>query len=250
MTMPQLTVATPALPSLERSPSWWDSDSECTMVLAEPSAEPELWDEYVRGAQLSYRKYGVEAALDMADLRRPADTALFCVGVNAAGNVVGGLRAKGPYRSADESHAMVEWAGQPGLETVRKMITDRLPFGVVEMKTAWATDDPEKRRALTTTLSRSAFPTMVFLDVQFLMATAAGHVLDQWRSSGGVVASKIPASPYPDERYRTKMMWWDRSTFINHAEPKQLSKMLSEMTQLQAALDRRGGRFASSGSGV
>ena len=58
---------------------------------------------------------------------------------------------------------------------------------------------------------------MTLLDVQFAMATAAAYVLDRWRSSGGVVASKIPATPYPDERYRTKMMWWDRSSFANHA---------------------------------
>ncbi|MDT5135503.1 MAG: hypothetical protein QOE41_4814, partial [Mycobacterium sp.] len=86
--------------------------------------------------------------------------------------------------------------------------------------------------ALTNTLARTAFPTMALLDCQFVMATAAAHVLDRWRSSGGVVVSRIPATPYPDERYRTKMMWWDRLTFANHAEPKQLSKVLAEMRAL------------------
>jgi hypothetical protein len=69
------------------------------------------------------------------------------------------------------------------------------------------------------------------MDLQFCMATSAPYVLDRWLSSGGVVAS-IPATPYPDERYRTKMMWWDRRTFANHAEPEQVSKILTEITAM------------------
>ena len=42
----------------------------------------------------------------------------------------------------------------------------------------------------------------------------------------------IPATPYPDKRYRTRMMWWDRRTFVNHAEPEQVSKILMEITAL------------------
>jgi hypothetical protein len=216
---------------LESSPSWWDPDSECTMVIAEPAAEPELWVEYVRGAEASYRKHGVERALDMVALRRGNDTRLFCAGVNEAGRVVGGLRAKGPYQSADECHAVVEWSGQSALPLVRKMITDRLPFGVVEMKTAWVTDDPDQSRALTDTLARSPLHAMSLLDINFAVATAASYVLNRWLSSGGVLA-KIPATPYPDERYRTKMMWWDRRTFANHADPKQLSTFYAELLKV------------------
>ena len=69
---------------------------------------------------------------------------------------------------------------------------------------------------------------MALMNVQFCMATSAPHVLERWRSSGGVVAP-IPAAPYPDQRYRTKMMWWDKRTFAKHAEPEQVSKILIEM---------------------
>jgi hypothetical protein len=65
------------------------------------------------------------------------------------------------------------------------------------------------------------------MGIQFCMATSAPHILERWGSSGGVVAP-IPAAAYPDERYRTKMMWWDRRTFANHADPEQLSKILRE----------------------
>lgn len=237
VTVPQLESSVRPYTIPTWSPRWWDSDSGCTIVVAEPEAEPELWMEYVRGAYDSYRKHGVEAALDINAMRRRSDTALFCAGVNESGRVVGGLRVKGPYQSADECHAVVEWSGQPGLKAVRKMVTDRLPFGVAEVKTAWVTDDPEQSRALTNVLARMPLHSMTLLDVQFAVATAATYVLKRWLSSGGVLASKIPATPYPDGRYQTKMMWWDRRTFANHADPAQLSAFLAESKKLVAQLD-------------
>ena len=152
---------------------------------------------------------------------------IFAACVNDAGQGRRRSARKGPFQSADECHALLEWSGQPGLDAVRKMVTDRLPFGVVEMKTAWVTDDPERSRQLTSaigthTASRDG---------------AAGHSVH--RGDGGftcpqalaligrtVVATKIPATPYPDHRYRTKMTWWDRRTFAKHADPKQLSSIL------------------------
>jgi hypothetical protein len=75
------------------------------------------------------------------------------------------------------------------------------------------------------------------------MATAAAYALNRWRSSGGVVAS-IPATPYPSERYQTKMMWWNRRDFVNHAEPEQVAKILQETTQLTQQFYRQSGNEA------
>jgi hypothetical protein len=88
---------------------------------------------------------------------------------------------------------------------------------------------------------------MAHLNAQFAVATAASYVLERWRTSGGVVASKIPATPYPDDRYRTKMMWWDRSTFANHADPEQVAKIVNEMAILARQLDHVGARALGSG---
>lgn len=249
MTAPHLDAAGRSPVALEKTHSWWDPGSECTIVVAEPGAERELWSEHIRGAERNYRKHGVERALDLAALRTGADTALFCVGLNDAGRVVGGLRAKGPYQTTEECHAVVEWAGQPGLDAVRKMVADRLPFGVVEMKTAWVCDDPDQSRALTDTLARMPLHSMTMLNTQFAMATAAAYVLKRWLSSGGVLAAKIPATPYPDERYQTKMMWWDRRTFATHAEPKQLSSYFAEAQRMGRRLDGRDDTDTSTAAG-
>ena len=183
----------------------------------------------------------------MDSLLDKANTQLFHVAVNDAGAIMAGIRAKGPLESAEESHAIVEWDDRPGLRTVRKMLTDRLPFGVVEMKTAWMTDDPNRSRSLGSTLARTPFSAMALLDAQFVVATAGAHVLNRWRPSGGVVATKVPATPYPDDRYRTKMMWWDRSTFTNDAAPEQVSKIFNEMSILVRQLDHVGHKAPGSG---
>jgi hypothetical protein len=183
----------------------------------------------------------------MSSFRDPKNTQLFFAAVADDGKLVGGSRAKGPLQSAEESHAVVEWAERPGLRTVRKMLTDRLPFGVMEMKTAWVIDDPGKGRSLSQMLARTPVLAMALLNAQFAVATAASYVLDRWRTSGGVVASRIPATPYPDDRYRTKMMWWDRRTFANYAVPEQVSKVFNEIATLASQLDHIGAQALGTG---
>ena len=215
---------------LRHSLEWYDPDIDCTLVVSTPGADRVLWNDYAAGALRNYRRHGVECALDREALHSGDDTAMFFAVVDAGGRTVAGLRAIGPLRSAEDSHALVEWAGQPSQRLVRNIINDRVPFGVLEMKSAWATDDPDRSHRITEAMARSAFHMMALLDNQFCMATAAAYALNRWRSSGGVV-SPIPATPYPSERYQTKMMWWDRHDFVNHAKPEQVSKILTE-TQL------------------
>jgi hypothetical protein len=220
--------------------SWRDPDIDCTLVLSQPSTDPDLWREYAAGAQHSYSRHGVECALDVDALWSGDDTMMFFAVLDETDKMVAGVRAIGPLQSADESHAVVEWTGQPHQDTVRNMIEDRVPFGVLEMKSAWATDDSQRNSCLTSAVARSAFHMMALLDIQFCMATAAAYALNRWRSSGGVVAS-IPATPYPDERYQTKMMWWNRRNFVNHAEPEQVAKILMETNYLTREFYRRCG---------
>ena len=228
MTFPQFAFADDDTSRLDASPHYWDPATECTIVYARPSVERELWADYIDGAFHSYQQHGIGTAIDVDALRRGDDTALFAACVNRAGRVVGGLRAKGPYKSVEECHAIEEWAGQPGESAVRKMVADRLPFGVAEMKTAWVTDDVEESRRLTNAIARTPLHAMDLLGIQFIVATAASYVLKRWLSSGGVLATKIPATPYPDVRYQTRLAWWDRLTFANHAHPRQLAAFLAD----------------------
>jgi hypothetical protein len=221
---------------LRESLEWHDPDIDCTLVVSTPKADRALWAEYAAGALHNYRRYGVECALDTDALRSGTDTVMFFAVVDDSGRTVAGLRAIGPLRSAEDSHALLEWSGQPGQQLVRNMINDRAPFGVLEMKSAWVTDHPDRSHRITEAMARSAFHMMALLGNQFCMATAAAYALNRWRSSGGIVAP-IPATPYPSERYQTKMMWWDRHDFVNHAKPEQVSRILTETELLSRRFD-------------
>jgi len=234
---------------LRRRLSWQDPDIGATLLLSQPKLDPDLWAEFSLGAERSYRKHGVECALDLDMLRSGADTIMFFAMLDDAGRMVGGLRAKGPLRSADDTHAVGEWEGQPSQQAVRDMITARIPFGVLEMKAGWVIDDPDRDIDLIAALARSGCHITALLECQFMMATAASHVLNRWRSAGGVVAA-IPAAPYPDDRYKTKMIWWNRRDFVRHAEPQQAAKILTETQRLtQEFYGRRSTEFASQNVG-
>jgi hypothetical protein len=113
MTAVSLGTATAHTFNRRRSFSWHDLDIDCTLVVSQPSADPRLWREYSLGAQRSYRNHGVECALDMDALNRGDDTIMFFAVIDNAGKMVAGVRAI-ELRSADDSHAVVEWEGQPG----------------------------------------------------------------------------------------------------------------------------------------
>lgn len=191
--------------------SVWDPRSECRFVAARPDAEPELWSAYLAGALESYSRHGVVDALEYGRIRDGRSTTMFIAAVGLDGSVNGGMRAQGPHARVDDVHAISEWAGSPGQRELRAMVADRIPFGVVEMKAAWSAEKVAHRKELARALADVIAWGLQLLDVQFVLATAAEHVLKLWSSSGGEVCSRIPPAPYPDERYRTRLMWWDRS---------------------------------------
>ncbi len=198
------------------------------LVLSYPATDDYLWDEYLSGAWESYRRHGAQAALDVPAMRDGVSTSLFYALVDGDGVVVGGVRAQGPYVCASQSHAMVEWTGNRALDAVRETIAARIPEGVVEMKSAWVSPGSRYAGKLSAALARVALPTMERLQSRFVLATAADHVLSRWESSGGRVDVRIPAAAYPDARYRTRMMWWDRRSLRADADPAVWPLMWSE----------------------
>ncbi len=189
-----------------------DRASGTTLVMSTPAMDRALWEDYLDAADASYSRHGVSVALDAARVRDGRDTAVFFAAIDRSGTVVAGVRGQGPYLSAQQSHALVEWAGNVDRPKVETLIADRLQDGVVEMKSAFVSTTADAPGALSALLSRTALPTMVFTGARFVMATAADHVLRRWESGGGRVVESIAPAAYPDERYRTRMMWWDRDS--------------------------------------
>lgn len=216
-----------------RGRSWLaDRDSGTVLVMSTPSEDRALWNDYLDCAKKSYERHGVGVALDFERVEDGVDTAVFYAAVDRAGRVVAGVRGQGPYISAEQSHALVEWDGNSAKSDVADLIHGRLPDGVVEMKTAFVSSDADHPGALSALLSRTALPTMVFTGARYVMATAADHVLRRWESGGGRVAENIAPAAYPDERYRTRMMWWDRYMLADHVSDDVFTRILHETETL------------------
>lgn len=214
--------------------SYFDARSQCRFIVTTPRKYPRLWGEYLTGAVENYRHYGVEDVLEYDEIADGRTTSLFFSALDGVGRVVAGVRVQGPYTYADEAHAVQEWTGHPGVTEVYTMIEGRIPSGVIELKTAWTSPRADRREELTSALSRIAPHAMMLLGVRFAMATAAGYVLDRWASCGGLMASDIPGVPYPDDRYLTRMMWWDKATYADTTDRTQLPAIMSEASQLSA----------------
>lgn len=218
--------------------SCWDPVAETSMIMASPTAEPELFERYHRGAVASYRRHGVAAAMETDVARCADDTAVFWALTDIEGELVGGVRAKGPLRTPDDSHAAIEWAGQAGETDIRRAIAEMVPLGVIELKGAWTEKEASGQRHRAQMIARCGFHAMAAFDLTYFMATSAAHILEQWRSSGGVV-SDIAATPYPNEQYATKMIVWDRRTFTVHGDAEQVGAVFREMAQVRRAMASR-----------
>ncbi len=200
----------PGLSSGDVLGAYFDPASGRFFVFAEPAAQPAMWASYLDGARRSYRRHGVERAIEYPQVRDGHSTALFVAATDDGNRVVGGLRVQGRLARPEQAHAMEEWAGRPGTAEMHEQIADRLPFGVIEIKAVWVDDDTDHRAALIAALARAFVHAMDVMDVRYALCTAAGHAVTSWQTSGGVVANDVAAVAYPDGRYRTTLMWWDR----------------------------------------
>lgn len=204
------------------------SGSGAIMLVGTPAAMPRLWRDYIEASLTEYTDRGVEAALEYHDIRDGASSRLFCVVLDSQGGVIGGLRVQGPYRNPRESHAIREWDGQLGRQDLIAAIGHRIPEGVVEVKSAFVEPTSPQARAAAGMLARLPMIVMELTGCRHVLATAADYVLERWASGGGRVNPMIPATPYPDDRYRTRVMFWDRENLESFAEPKVWSLMNEE----------------------
>lgn len=229
-----LMIESPSPLLTHRSPSasFWDSSSGARVEAHSPTERPDLWYEYVSGVSRAYQRYGVESALDLDSFSSGESTSLFFVATSSIGEVIAGLRVHGPLAQADDAHAMSEFDIDPAAQSsVRRLIANRLVFGVLEIKGVWVANSAARRTELSKTMARCFLHAMTLSGAQFAFCTAAEHAVRRWASSGAQIANSVEPIPYPDERYRTVMMWWDKDRLAG-ADPGQLRRYRNEAALL------------------
>ncbi|USI91363.1 hypothetical protein [Rhodococcus pyridinivorans] len=215
---------------VHRTLDFWDEDSGYRFVAASPEGEPELWAQFLEGARDAYRRFRVEVALEYDLIRDGTSTALFFVAVAADGTVHGGSRALGPYVSATESHPFVEWTDQAARAEIVRILGPCVPYGLVEAKTGWVADGVPGRHELSAGVARTATYFMELLGARFLVGTAADNALEMWRRAEACVVKDVPPTPYPDERYSTRMLLWDLACCDSPRRSIEIEKLLSSNT--------------------
>lgn len=204
-----------------------DEESGYRFVVASPAVEADLWTAFTAGALQAYRKYDVEGALEYDLIKDGTSTELFFAALDPQGSVVAGSRSLGPYRTAAESHALSEWSESESRHRVGQLLDDRVPYGLVEAKSGWVADGVARRRELAAAVARMTTYCMELLDSRFLVGTAADNALQMWLDCGARVVDEIPPTPYPDHRYRTRLLMWDEQACRSDARTRQLDALLS-----------------------
>ncbi|SNT01926.1 hypothetical protein [Rhodococcoides kyotonense] len=193
--------------------SYFDPQLQCTVLATTPSRRPDLWRDFVEGARESYSHFGVEKALEYERIADGSSTSLFFAKLDSTGELCGGLRVQGPYSYPHQTHADLEWDSAPtGRAALRAMVADRLPHGVVEMKTVWSSVGGPRRGSSGYLGAIGASLAAAVLGCRFTLATSADHAVGPYLDSGAVMAAHIDAVPYPDDRYKTRVLWWDQRT--------------------------------------
>jgi hypothetical protein len=211
---------------------YFDPESGRQFLVARPTAQPELWAAYIEGAWLSYRQHGVESAVDYDHVSDGKSTSLFVAAVEYDGRVVGGARVQGPYLQAEQAYALREWAGRTGSDELRTQIAARIDEGVVEIKAVWVDNSAALHEELTTGIARFFVHALMLTKVRYAFCTAASHAVPRWQSSGAVVSADVQPVAYPDERYRTSVLWWDRRSALRSISAEQRRAILRESEQL------------------
>jgi molybdopterin/thiamine biosynthesis adenylyltransferase len=197
-----------------------------------PLQSPHRWCEYLDGAENRYRAHGVLRALDRPALEDGRTTSLFFVAIDESGRVVGGLRGHGPLRAAVEAYSLGELMGHPKLHVVEDTLTKRVPAGVVEIKGAWV-DADFPRPGLSNAIARCYIHTMDWFGTMFAICTASLDTSPRWQSTGARASEDLAPVGYPDDRYQTVLLWWDRRRIEELSDPAQWWRVVDERLQLQ-----------------
>ena len=202
------------------------------MIAARPDSAPRLWRAYLDRAREVYQQFGIGKVLEYSTTKSGHSSALFFVILDDRGQVVGGSRGQGPYRSVEQAHILREWNGREGSAEIRQEIASRLEHGVVEMKTGWVDPHHPHRHELGSIVARTPVHASRLLGVRYTFCSLGSHAAPRWITTGGVISETVPPVAYPDQRYLTMMMWWDLENYRSTAQPEQVQAMLEEERQM------------------
>jgi hypothetical protein len=208
-----------------------DASSGLTFEVHHPMARPDVWREYLEGAQTEYAKHGVGQAFHRAEIENAQGVSMFFVGRRADGTVAAGIRCHGPLTRVEESESLREMAESPEIDYLTACLERFLPFGVVEQKGAWSSVKGVGPRAMFTTFNRCNLYAMEWLRCEFAICTVREQLMSTIHANGGRQIG-THSVPFPSEKHRTVMMAYRRCRTSSAAKPVQATAERIELAQL------------------
>ncbi|MCU1380252.1 MAG: Rv1355c family protein [Acidimicrobiales bacterium] len=207
-----------------------DEQSGVRIEAHRPLDRPDLWRAYLDGAEARYRQHDLAHVLKRPELEDGRTTSLFYVAIDDD-RVVAGIRCHGPLHAPSEAQALRELDGHPRLSMVGDRLAECVPEGLVEIKGAWV--DPDfPRRGLSDAMARCHVHAMTWFGVRFAMCTCSDTTAPRWESTGGRAMPDLAPVPFPDDRYRTLLLWWDRELVEHLSDADQWRRIADERRQL------------------
>jgi hypothetical protein len=208
-----------------------DASSGLTFEVHHPRARPDVWREYLDGAEAAYDRRGVSKAFHRAEIEDAEGVSMFFVGRRPDGRVAAGIRCHGPLARIEESESLTEMAASPEIDELTEEIRRFLPFGVVEQKGAWSTVKGVGPRAMFTTFNRCNLYAMEWLRSEFAICTVREELRVTIVANGGRQLG-TQSVPFPSERHRTVMMAYRRCRTSGAAKAPQATAERIELTEL------------------
>ena len=196
-----------------------------------PFERPDLWQRYLEDAEGKYRSFGFEGTLRRRELEEGQGVPLFFVGFAPDGEPVAGLRFHGPLENRWGAALIEEMADLPELEEIGALIDSEARFGIIEAKGGWAKGEAVLGVRMVTTISRIMTHAAVWLGAERTIAAVSDKLIPVGKVAGGEVLSRNFV-PFPDERYRTYAVTWQRSRSYDLADETNKRALRLEAEQL------------------
>ncbi len=212
--------------------TFWAEDAQVFVSAYRPDDHRASWLEYLEGLHRTYTSWGVDHILDRARMAAEGCT-LFWLLHDLEGEVLGGIRAEGPYTAPGRYACVTEMAASPDASRMVELLGPAVEAGALELKGGWVRPGVG---GLGRVLSRCLSHSMWWLGVGHGVGTGSTHVLPSWVSTGGRLLDMAP-SAYPSDRYQTQALVWEPD-HLSHMDPVQRRHTLRERRYLAPARAR------------
>ncbi len=196
-----------------------------------PLERPDLWRRYLDDAEGKYRSFGFESTLRRRDLEEGRGVPLFFVGFAPDGEAVAGLRFHGPLEDRWGAALMDELCTLPEIDEIGELIDREARMGVVEAKGGWARGASVLGVRMVATISRMMTHAAVWLGAERTIAAVSDKLIPVGKVAGGEVLSRNWVA-FPDERYRTYAVTWQRGRSYDLADEENRRALRREAEQL------------------